>query len=211
MVKVISLTGTLAHAGEHGIAAVLRSDITDQLLNQHRLAHACAAEQTNLTALLIRTEQIYDFNACLQKLLLRGLFLELRRRPVDRLIGDSLRSRLVVDGLAQDIEDAPQGLLAHGNGNRCPCGHRVHSPHQTVGAPHGDTPYGVVAQMLGDLHGQLVAVSGRNANRFVDFGQLTLIEADVQHRADDLSNLASVFSCHFYLFPARLRGHKSHF
>ena len=65
--------------------------------------------------------------------------------------------------------------------------------------------------MLGYFHGQFIAVSGRNANCFVDFRQLTLIEADVQHRADDLGNLASVFSCHFYLFPARLRGHNSHF
>ena len=75
MVKVISLTGTLSYAGEYGISAVLGSDIADQLLNQNRLAYASAAEQTDLAALLIRAEQIYDFNACLQKLLLRGMLL----------------------------------------------------------------------------------------------------------------------------------------
>ena len=52
--QVVALTGALADAGEDGIAAVLRGDVVDQLLNQHGLADAGAAEQADLAALGIR-------------------------------------------------------------------------------------------------------------------------------------------------------------
>jgi hypothetical protein len=50
-VEVGALAGALAHAGEHGVAAVLGGDVVDQLLDQHGLAHAGAAEQADLAAL----------------------------------------------------------------------------------------------------------------------------------------------------------------
>ena len=51
--QVISFTGTLAYSGKYRIAAVLRGDVPDQLLDQNRLYNACTAEQTDLSALLI--------------------------------------------------------------------------------------------------------------------------------------------------------------
>ena len=71
MIKVISFTGPLSYAGKYGIAAMLRSDITDQLLDQHRLTYAGSAEQADLTALLIRAEQIHHLDTCLQQLCFR--------------------------------------------------------------------------------------------------------------------------------------------
>ena len=41
--------------GVSNVAAVLCSNVTNQLLNQHRLTYAGAAEQTDLTTLLVRT------------------------------------------------------------------------------------------------------------------------------------------------------------
>ena len=58
MVKVISLTGTLAHAGEYGISAMLCGNVADQFLNQHRLSYTGTAEQADLTALLIGAEKV---------------------------------------------------------------------------------------------------------------------------------------------------------
>ena len=107
MVKVISLTGTLAYAGKYGVAAVLSRDITDQLLNQNGLAHAGAAEQPDLTALLVRAEQIHHLDAGLQQFFLRSLLLDLRRRSVDRLIGYPFRGRFIINWLTQNIEDPP--------------------------------------------------------------------------------------------------------
>ena len=49
--EVVALARALADAGEHREAAVLGRDVVDQLLDQHRLAHAGAAEEADLAAL----------------------------------------------------------------------------------------------------------------------------------------------------------------
>ena len=51
MPEVVALARALADAGEHREAAVLLGDVVDQLLDQHRLADAGAAEQADLAAL----------------------------------------------------------------------------------------------------------------------------------------------------------------
>ena len=48
-------TCTLANACKYGISAVLRGNISDKLLNQYGLTNTGAAEQADLTALLVRT------------------------------------------------------------------------------------------------------------------------------------------------------------
>jgi hypothetical protein len=42
---------------------VLGGDVADQLLNQHGLAHAGAAEEADLAALLVGGEQVDDLDA----------------------------------------------------------------------------------------------------------------------------------------------------
>ena len=92
----------------------------DQLLNQYGLAHACAAEQTDFTALGIGLQQVDDLDTGLQNLNGRTLFGEVRGIAIDALtlgvLGDGFAA---VDGLAQNVEHSAQGLLAHGNLNRC--------------------------------------------------------------------------------------------
>ncbi len=51
MVQVIALAGTLTDAGKDRVAAVLGSDVADQLLDDDGLADTGAAEQADLTAL----------------------------------------------------------------------------------------------------------------------------------------------------------------
>ena len=51
VVEVVALAGALADAGEHRHAAVALGDVVDQLLDQHGLADAGAAEQADLAAL----------------------------------------------------------------------------------------------------------------------------------------------------------------
>ena len=68
MIQVVSFPCPLSNTCEHGISAVLRCDITNQLLNQYGFAYTRTAEQTDLSTLLIRAEQIHDFNAGFQKL-----------------------------------------------------------------------------------------------------------------------------------------------
>src|ERR1700738_2467979 len=63
VIKVVALARALAHAGEHGIAAVRLGDIVDQLHDDDGLAYAGAAEQTDLAALGIGREQVDHLDA----------------------------------------------------------------------------------------------------------------------------------------------------
>ena len=56
--EVVALTGALADAGEHRGATEVPGDTGDHLLDEHRLAHAGAAEQADLAALDVRGEQV---------------------------------------------------------------------------------------------------------------------------------------------------------
>jgi len=49
-VQVVSFAGALADPREHREAAALLGDVVDQFLQQHRLAHAGAAEEADLAA-----------------------------------------------------------------------------------------------------------------------------------------------------------------
>ena len=85
MVKIIALARPLADSGEHRHAAVRFGDVVDQLLNDHSLAHAGAAEQPDLAAFQDRTKKVDDFNAGFQDLGFGRLLDKLRGGPVDRI------------------------------------------------------------------------------------------------------------------------------
>ena len=55
---------------------MLSRDVTNQLLNQNGLTYTCSTEQTDLSTLLIRAEQINDLNSGLQYLCRGGLLLK---------------------------------------------------------------------------------------------------------------------------------------
>ena len=63
VIEVVALAGALADAGEHRVAAMGLGDVVDQLLNQHGLADAGAAEQADLAALGVGREQIHHLDA----------------------------------------------------------------------------------------------------------------------------------------------------
>jgi hypothetical protein len=54
VIEVVALAGALADAGEHRGAAMALGDVVDQLLDEHGLADAGAAEQADLAALGVR-------------------------------------------------------------------------------------------------------------------------------------------------------------
>ena len=81
--EVGALTGALADAGEHRHTTVLGGDPVDHLLDEHRLAHAGAAEQADLAALHVGLEQVDDLDAGLEHLRLGLELVEGRRVAVD--------------------------------------------------------------------------------------------------------------------------------
>ncbi len=79
MIEIVAFARALADAGEHRVAAMRLGDVVDQLLDQHGLADAGAAEQAHLAALGIRREQIDDLDAGDENFSLGRLIDEQRR------------------------------------------------------------------------------------------------------------------------------------
>ncbi len=112
VIEVVALTRTLADAGEHRVAAVHLGDVVDELHDEHGLAHAGAAEQPDLAALGVGSEQVDDLDARDQDLRFRRLIGEAGRGLMDGAHGVGVDRTGFVHRLADDVDDAAQRLLA---------------------------------------------------------------------------------------------------
>ena len=63
--QVIALTGALADAGEHGVAAVLQRNVVDQFHDNDRLANPGTTEEPDLAALGVRGQQVDNLSVAL--------------------------------------------------------------------------------------------------------------------------------------------------
>jgi hypothetical protein len=81
--QVVALARALAHAREAAHPAVRLRHVVDELHDQHRLAHAGAAEQADLAALAVRSQQVHDLDAGLEDLDGRALLDEQGRGPME--------------------------------------------------------------------------------------------------------------------------------
>ena len=103
-VHVVAFARPLPHSRENRAALVLVSDVADELLDDDRLARAGASEQPDLRALGERADQVDDLDPRLEDLDL-GLLLRNRRRgTMDRPARGPFRRGLVVDRVADDVE-----------------------------------------------------------------------------------------------------------
>ena len=78
------LAGSLPHAGEHRIPAVLLRDSGDQFLNDDRLAQPRPAEQSRLAAAKERRQQIDHLDPRLKHFRLGRQIHKLRRLAMNR-------------------------------------------------------------------------------------------------------------------------------
>ena len=102
---------------------------------------------------------------------------------------------LIVHRLTQQVEYAAQALVADGDLDGLAGVHGLGAAHQAVGAAHGDAAGDVVTGQLRHLDHQLLAVVV-DLDGVEQVRQLSILELDVQHRADDLDHLADVFFGH---------------
>ena len=63
VIQIVAFAGALADAGEHRDAAVRLGDVVDQLLDDHGLADAGAAEQADLAAFQVGCQQVDHLDA----------------------------------------------------------------------------------------------------------------------------------------------------
>ncbi len=185
--QVVALARALAHAAERRQPAVLLGEVVDQLLDQHRLADARAAEQPDLAALRVGREQVDHLDARLEHLGRRRQILHARRVLVD-LAALGVRGQLLaeVDRFAQQVEDPPQRRLAHRHRDRAARVDHLDAAREPVGRVHRHRAHAIVAEVLLDLaHEHLAAGLGadarslllrggrgtRDRDRVVDLGQ----------------------------------------
>jgi len=87
------------------------SDVVDELLNQHGLADANTAKQTNLSTTDVGGEQADDLDTGHQDFSGGGLFIEGWRVGMDRVEVNALGRTLLVNGLAFMMRTFPTGIL----------------------------------------------------------------------------------------------------
>ena len=186
MIEVVAFAGTLTHAGKDGHAAVTLGDIVDQFLDQHGLADAGTAEQTDLAALGIGREQIDNLDAGDENGAFGRLIDEQRSLGMDRRAAFGAHGAALVDGFAHDIHDAAQRLRPDGNRDLATRIDDFLSAGQAFGRVHRDGAHGVLTKVLRDFQNQRV----RAVLRFQggeDVGQFAF-ELDIDDGADDLGN-----------------------
>src|SRR5665647_3183495 len=193
--EVVALARALADAAEHGQAAVLRGDVADELLHDDRLTHAGAAEEADLAALHVRSDEVDDLDAGLEDLVRGVQRLEIGRRAMDRPALHVGQRLAVVDRVADDVDKAAERLLAHRHRHGLAGVDDVGAAREAVGGVHGDGPHLVVAEVLlhlaDDLFALAVAVADPDLEGVVN-GRDLVWEPDVDHRADDLDHCACV-------------------
>ena len=182
--EVVALARALTHAGKDGVAAVLVGDVADELHDEHGLAHARAAEQTDLAALGIGREQVDDLDAGLEQLGRGGNVREGRGLAVDGQIFCCVDGAFAVDWLADDVEHAAKRRLADGHFHARAGVHGDAAALQPVGGKERDAAHRVVAELLHRLHDD-AALTGVHLDGVVDLRQLSGRELHVHHRADD--------------------------
>src|SRR5262249_9816077 len=116
---------------------------------------------------------------------------EVGRLLVNRPALLDLDRALLVDRVAEEVEDATERRLAHGDRDR-PAGVRDLGPaDEAVRRPERDRADAVAAQVLLGLAGELegLALDRRvDGERVVEVGEVALLELGVERRADDLDD-----------------------
>ena len=94
------------------------------------------------------------------------------RVAVDRPALLDLDVVALVDGLAEQVEDAPERHLADGHGDRAAGVDDLDAARQAVGGVHGDRAHAVVAEVLLHLAHEDAVVAAVDGDGAVDLGQL---------------------------------------
>ena len=215
-VQVIAFAGALSDAGKNRIAAVMRGDIVNELLDDHGLSDAGASEESDLPTLGIWFQEVDHFDPCFQNFGL-GLLLGKRGgRSMDGPRGLRLNRPLTVHGFAEHIDQSAQGLRPHRHGDWASRVLDIHATDKTFCSGHGDRAHPVFAEMLGHFQRQmdlgpagLRVLRSIHPNRIVDLRQVSIRKFRIDNRPYDLNDLPCTHRtpliCRFSAMPRRRR------
>ena len=123
-------------------------DIVDKLLDEHGLAHTCAAEKADFSAFEIRFKKVNNLYASEEHLLGGFKVFEFRGFPVDRKTAVGIECSQTVNGISGNIQHATPDAGAHGHFNRFSGGDCFHTSAESVCGVHRNTAYSVFSDML---------------------------------------------------------------
>jgi hypothetical protein len=164
-------------------------DVVDQLLDEHGLADAGAAEQADLAALGIRREQVDHLDAGDEDRVSVDWSTKSGARRGSGGVGVADRAALV-DRLADHVHDPAERHRADRHADlRAGVGDLL-AAGQALGRVHRDRADGDLAEMLGDLEDEAVAVVvGLERDRIAGSSP---VEGDVDDGADHLADAADI-------------------
>jgi peptide chain release factor 1 len=183
-VKVVAFAGALANAGEHRITAVHFGDVVDQFLNEHRLADARAAEETDLAAFGVGAEKVDNLDAGRQHFRFRRLLDERRGFLMDAAFRLRRDGAGFIHRLADDVHNPAERFFAHRHRDRFASVSNGLPAHEPFGRVHGDGAHHVFAQVLRNLQHQPVPVIVRFQR--VQNARQVFVELNVDDSADNL-------------------------
>ena len=186
VVEVVAFPGALSDASEHRIAAVGLGDVVDELLNEHRLPDAGAAEQADLAALGVRREQVDDLDASDENLGFCRLLDIGGGWLMDRAASLHVYRPGFIDGFADHVHDAPERALANRDRDRLAGVGDLLAAHEALRNVHGNTAHRVLAQMLRDFEHKTIAVVNRLER--VENRRQIAVELHIDHGADHLGD-----------------------
>jgi len=183
VVEIVTLTSTLSDSGEDRVTSVSLGDVVDQLHDKHSLSDSSTTEETDLSSLGVRGEEIDDLDSSHENLLLHAHLHELGGFCVNG--GESLGvdGTTLIDGLSDDVHDTAKSFGSHGDLDGSSGVEDLISTDKTLSSVHGNGANDVVSKMLGDFKNE----SGRAASNLetVENRREVLIELDVNDGTDD--------------------------
>ena len=169
---------------------MLGSDVMDKLHDQHGLAYAGTAKQADFTAAGIRCDKVNDLDARFEYLGAGFLIFKFRSRTMDRPILCGIdRSRVLIHGLAQYVEDTAQSTFTNGNADGRAGIFGFHPAGETIGRAHSDAAGHAVAEVLHDFNHEVdVHFTGfaLDGDCIQYFRQFASREFNIYDRSDNL-------------------------
>ena len=167
-------------------------DVVDKLHDEHGLAYAGTAEQTDLTTLHVRLEEVDDLDTRSEHLLVCRQVFELWSLAVDRISALHIELAHTINRLTDYVHHTALDLFTCRHKDSVACRHHFQTALQTVGVVHCYATNRVLTDVLLNLNDKLLSVRTLELQRFVYFRQYLFcvltsrIEVNVDNRTDNL-------------------------
>ena len=137
-------------------------DVVDEFLDKHSLPDTGASEETNFATTGIRSQKIYDLDTRLEHFGGSGLVNERWRVSVNGRLFYALDGTTLVNGLSNDVHDAPKRGAADWNHDGCAGVDHLLATNETFGTIHSNGPNAVLTEMRSHLEDQATATKVLN-------------------------------------------------